>query len=237
MAGVHDGHRDRLRETFLKSGLDGFHEHNVLELLLFYSIPRKDTNEIAHALIEEFGSIDKVFDADVERLTKVKGVTQNSAVLIKMLPAIARYYMSKKAEKKSRFNRLKTSKGLAEYFSPRFVGETHEVLHALLLDNKLQPIICKKMAEGTTESVDMRIERILKFTANYEAVYVAVSHNHPDGSPNPSSEDITMTMKLYKALKLINSELIDHIIIGNNGSFTSMCDIGYFAMEKMNENY
>ena len=227
MAGIHDGHRDRLRETFLKTGMDDFHPHNVLELLLFYSIPRKDTNEIAHALIDEFGSIDKVFDAEVEQLIRVKGITYNSAVLIKMIPSLARYYMSRKAERGGKF---KTAKGLAEFFAPKFIGEWHEVLYVLLLDNKLQAITCKKISEGTTESVEMRIERIVKLAANYEAVHAVISHNHPDGNPSPSPEDISMTLKLREALKLINTELIDHIIIGDHGAFMSIYDIGYFDM-------
>lgn len=222
MAGIHDGHRDRLRETFVKNGLDDFHPHNVLELLLFYSVPRKDTNEIAHGLIDEFGSIDRVFDADIEQLVKVKGITYNSAVLIKMIPQLARYYMSHKAQ---RGEALKGVKLMGEYFVSKFIGEVHEVLYILFLDNKLQIVACKKMAEGNTESVEMRIDQIIRLAANIEATRVVISHNHPDGNPTPSSEDIALTLRLHEALKLINKELVDHIVVGDYG-YISFAELG-----------
>lgn len=213
MAGMHDGHRDRLRETFLKNGLDNFHPHNVLELLLFYSVPRKDTNSLAHTLISEFGSIDRVFDADVEQLLRVKGITYNSAVLIKLIPQISRYYMTRKAEHGECLNKVDR---VGRYFVSKFVGEIHEVLYVMFLDNKMQIVTCKKLAEGTVDSVEMRIDRIIKLAANIEAGNVIIAHNHPDGSPNPSPEDIMLTVKLRDALKLIKKDLIDHIIVGDN---------------------
>lgn len=220
MAGIHDGHRDRLRETFLKTGLDDFHPHNVLELLLFYSIPRKDTNEIAHALINEFGSIERVFDADPEELIKVKGITKNSAVLISMVPQLARYYMSRKADHGRPLN---SPKLIGEFLTPKFIGENHEVLYILFLDNKMQVITYKRLIEGTRDSVEMRIDQIVKLAATIDAPKVVVAHNHPDGNPTPSSEDIGLTMGLREALKLINKQLLDHIIVGDH-SFISLGD-------------
>ncbi len=222
MPGIHDGHRDRLRETFLRTGLDGFHPHNVLELLLFYSIPRKDTNEIAHALIKHFGSIEKVFDADYEELIKVKGITRNSAVLITLIPQLSRYYMTRKAEHGESLN---TIEQMGEYFIPKFIGENHEVLYAVFLDSKLQILNCKKVAEGTVDSVEMRIDKIVRIAATIDAPRVVIAHNHPDGNPSPSSEDIGMTFGLREALKVIGKELVDHIIVGDD-EFISLAEVG-----------
>ena len=221
MAGIHDGHRDRLRETFLKTGLDDFHPHNVLELLLFYSIPRKDTNEIAHALIEEFGSIERVFDAEPEELVRVKGITKNSAVLISMIPQLARYYMSRKAD---HGKPLKTAEDMGEYFVPKFIGENHEILYILFLDTKLQVVACKKVVEGTTNSVELRVDQIVKLVATVDAPRVVIAHNHPDGNPTPSPEDLALTSELREALMLINKKLLDHIVVGDN-QFMSIIDL------------
>lgn len=221
MAGIHDGHRDRLRETFLRTGLDDFHPHNVLELLLFYSIPRKDTNEIAHALIEEFGSIERVFDAQPEELVKVKGITQNSAVLISMIPQLARYYMSRKAD---HGKPLKTAEDLGKYFVPKFIGENHEILYIVFLDTKLQVVTCKKVVEGTTNSVELRVDQIVKLAATVDAPRVAIAHNHPDGNPTPSPEDLALTVEVREALSLINKKLIDHIVVGDD-QFMSIVDL------------
>ena len=221
MAGLHDGHRDRLRETFLKTGLDDFHPHNVLELLLFYSIPRKDTNEIAHELINEFGSITRVFDATPEELVKVKGITKNSAVLISMIPQLARYYLSKKAE---RGVPLKSARLVAEFLAPKFIGENHEVIYVLFLDNKLQVVTYKKLNEGTTHSVELRIDQIVKLAASIDAPRVVLAHNHPDGNPTPSPEDLKMTVLLKDALRLIDKDLEDHIVVGDHG-FISINDL------------
>lgn len=227
MAGIHDGHRDRLRETFMKTGLDDFHPHNVLELLLFYSIPRKDTNEIAHALIEEFGSIERVFDADVEELVKVKGITKNSAVLISMIPQLARYYMTRKAD---HGKPLKTIEELGSYLVPKFIGENHEILYLVFLDSKLQVLTCKKLVEGTTNSVEMRIDQIVKLAATVDAPRLAIAHNHPDGNPTPSPEDLALTAGLKEALKLINKELVDHVVVGDDQfmSIISLLDMDSF---------
>ena len=100
----HEGHRQRLKDTFLKTSLDTFQPHNILELLLFYSIPRQDTNEIAHELINHFGSLKNVFDADYEELIRVKGIKENSAVLIKMIPQLAKIYLSNKPEERELFD-------------------------------------------------------------------------------------------------------------------------------------
>ena len=211
MSGMHDGHRDRVRDTFLQTGMDAMPSHNVLEMLLFYSVPRKDTNELAHELIDRFGSIDKVFDADYEQLINVPGVTKNTAVLLKMVPQLARYYMVYKTH---HGEELSSVEKVGKYFVPLFVGETCEVLYVVFLDNKLQVVSCKKLASGTQDSVDLQIDRI--------------AHNHPDGNPNPSSEDISLTIRLKKSLQLIDKELVDHIVVGDN-DFISLVEIGILS--------
>lgn len=225
MSGMHDGHRDRVRDTFLQTGMDAMPPHNVLEMLLFYSVPRKDTNEMAHELIDRFGSIDKVFDADYEQLINVPGVTKNTAVLLKMVPQLARYYM---VHKTHHGEELSSVEKVGKYFVPLFVGETCEVLYVVFLDNKLQVVSCKKLSSGTQDSVDLQIDRIIREAANSKAKRVIIAHNHPDGNPNPSSEDISLTIRLKKSLQLIDKELVDHIVVGDN-DFISLVEIGILS--------
>ena len=144
----HDGHRKRLKARFIKSGLDDFEPHNVLELVLFYSVPRKDTNPIAHRLINRFGSLSAVLDAKPEELMKVDGITENTAVLISMLPAIARKYLEDKVEV---VNSVEGFSDVGAYLMPKFVGRTVETVMLASLDNKNRIISCTIVAEGEND--------------------------------------------------------------------------------------
>ena len=130
---IHEGHRQRLKERFLKDGLSGFEDHNILELLLFYSVPRADTNEIGHRLLKKFGSLSQVFDASVEELCQVKGIGIHSATLIKLIPQLCGAYST---DKTKNITILNSTKDLGEYFIPRFMDKMDEEIHMVLLDNK-----------------------------------------------------------------------------------------------------
>ena len=144
---MHTNHRERLKKRFLTEGLDHFEPHNVLELLLFYAIPQKDTNELAHALIERFGSLSEVFDASFEELITVPGIKEHSATLIKMIPSLARQYM---VDKNGNTERLMTVEKLGEYFVNKYIGVNVETVYLLLLDNKYEVIECILVHDAQT---------------------------------------------------------------------------------------
>ncbi len=208
--GIHDSHRQRLKSRFLSQGLEGFEDHNVLELLLFYSIPRSDTNEIAHYLLQEFKSLSGVFDAPVEELCKIKGVSHHTATLIKLIPEIISVYHTDKT-KDTKI--VSSTNDAGKFFIPRFYGKKNEEVHVLLLDDKKKVIRCDKLFEGTVNS---------------NATGIVLAHNHPGGVALPSARDLRATEKIFKALKLINVELCDHIIVADD-DFVSLADSGEFS--------
>ena len=224
--GIHDGHRSRIRESYTEHGLDSFNDINALELLLFYCIPRKDTNELAHRLLEHFGSLYAVINASLEDLMDVPGISYNSAVLITLIPQIM-----KKSEV-SRTKDIKTinnSSDAAKFLIPRFMNEQDEVLLMLCLDNKRSIICCKEIARGTVDSVDASSRRIAETALKQKAAAVIISHNHPEGIAAPSREDDFVTKNIYKALYAVGIELDDHIIIAGEKYF-SLAKEGFMSM-------
>lgn len=226
--GVHDGHRNRLKSRFLSQGLAGFEDHNVLELLLFYAIPRSDTNEIAHELLNEFKTLSGVFDAPVEALCKVKGISLHSATLIKLIPELLSVYHSDKTKDIKIIN---STTEAGKFMVPRFYGKKNEEVHVLLLDDKKNVIRCEKLFEGTVNSAPVTVKKVVAAAVNSNATAVVVAHNHPGGIALPSRADRVVTDKIFNALKLINVELCDHIIVADD-DFVSMADSGEFEHHK-----
>ena len=155
---LHEGHRGRLKERFLEQGIDSFEPHNILELLLFYSIPRKDTNEIAHELLKSFGTLKGVFDADFNDLIKVDGIKENSATLLKLIPAIARAYATDKYSSNYVFD---TAEKAGEFFLDKYVGEKNEIIYLLLLNNKFEMLDLVKLHEGSVNSAQISPRRVV----------------------------------------------------------------------------
>lgn len=226
--GVHDGHRNRLKARFLSQGLSGFEDHNILELLLFYSIPRSDTNEIAHALLDKFKTLSGVFDAPLEELCKVKGISSHSATLIKLIPEMFSAYHTDKTKDIQIIN---STKAAGRYFVPRFHGKQNEEVYVLLLDDKKKIIRCEKLFEGTVNTTPISAKKVVAAAVNSNATGVILAHNHPTGIALPSRADIKATEKIYKALELINVQLCDHIVVAD-GDFVSMADSGHFELFK-----
>jgi DNA repair protein RadC len=222
--GIHDGHRERMKEQFLNNGLDGFADHNVLELLLFFSIPRGDVNPLAHQLLDRFGSLSAVFDAPKEELLRVPGVGNNTATLIKLIPQMSRRYLVSRAGENEILN---SSQKAGEYILPRFHGETDEVLYMICLDAKFKVLSCNCMGRGSVNSVNLSIRKIVENALLYNASSVILSHNHTSGIAIPSHEDETTTKEVAKALKMVDVELMDHIVVADD-DFVSMADNGFF---------
>lgn len=221
---VHDGHRERLKERFRSEGLDGFTEVQVLELLLFYSVPRKDTNEIAHALLEKFGTLAQVLDANPADLEKVPGMGSSSALFLKLLSAAGRRYQISRTESATI---LRTLEQCGAYLQPRFFGRKHEAVFLLCLDAKCKVLACKQVGEGSVNSAGVPIRRIVETALSANATMVVLAHNHPSGLALPSADDIQTTKRLAVALDTVEITLIDHLVFSYD-DYVSMAQSGYF---------
>lgn len=223
MENIHEGHRKRMKERFMKSGLDDFAPHNVLELLLFYSIPRGDTNPIAHRLIDAFGSLSGVFDATPEELMKVSGVGESTAILISMIPQMARKYLEDKADA---VNVVGGCGDIGAYLLPKFIGRTNEALMMVSIDNKNKVISCSVVAEGTVDSAKVSRRKVMEEAMKVKATRVILAHNHPRGVAVPSAEDVAMTREIGRLFAQVGIELVDHIIIADD-DYVSMAASGF----------
>ncbi len=211
--GLHDAHRKRVREKFRETGLNGFHEHNVLEFMLFYAIPRKDTNEIAHELINEFGSFSQVLNASIEDLTRVEGVGLEAATFIKLIPELFRYYMSNNVKDK---RLVADSKDAIEILAPYYLNCSEEKFVIMYLDSKSCLLKCKEISQGETSMVYTDFRVLLKTAISLGAEGVVISHCHSSGFANPSVSDKEMTEAFYRICSSFNIHLCDHIIFSEN---------------------
>ena len=216
---VHEGHRERLRQRFLSEGLENFQDHNVLELLLFYSVPLKDTNEEAHNLIDTFGSLSGVFDASFEELCSVKGIGERSATLIKMMPELFKKYEVDKINNDEAI--LDSSKRVAEYVAPYFKGVTKERMYVLCLDSNCRVLNFTQVSEGSVNTAPLNTRKIMEIALNCNASSLILVHNHPSGVVAPSRNDIDATIGMVNLMQKVSLRVSDHIIIGNGDDFFS----------------
>ena len=222
---IHAGHRQRLKNRFINSGLEDFENHNALELLLFYSIPRIDTNPIAHELIQHFGSISAVFDAPVNELIKVKNITENTASLIKLVTSLNKLYL----EDKHTLDTIDSLETAGEYVKNKFFGLTNEVFLAVFLNNVGRVLGTAFLSEGTVNAVHISTRKIIEAAIKYQATAVIVAHNHPKGFALPSADDVSTTEALINALQTIDVSLIDHCIIGEDNEYISMASSSQYS--------
>lgn len=223
--GVHDGHRDRMKKRFVRHGLDNFDDHSVLELLLFYGIPRKDTNEIAHRLIAHFGSLPAVFEARYEELLRVEGIGENAAALLSLIPQVYRRYQIAKADD----NRtIHTSEDAGRHLLPRYLYAREEIVYLMCLDAKSRLICLKEIGHGSLNEATVSIRTIVETALAQNAAAVILSHNHVDGFALPSREDEMTTYRIRDALLLVGITLADHIVVCD-GEFTSFADSGMLS--------
>ena len=220
---MHAGHRQRVKERFLKEGLDSFSDIQVLELLLFYAIPRQDTNPIAHTLLERFGSLPQVLEAPVEELEKVPGVGHNAALLLSLAPAVGRYYMVERAKDGLC---LRSLSACQDYLQTFFIGRRTEVVYLLCLDAKCKVLSCREVGEGSVNSANVPIRRIVEIALASNATSVVLAHNHPSGIALPSEEDIVTTQRVAAALRTVDITLADHIVVADD-DYVSMVQSGY----------
>ena len=219
---LHDGHRARMRKRFRETGFDGFEEYQIIELLLFYTCPRKDTNELAHTLINKFGSLAGIFDASYEDLTSISGVSENTAILFKIIPKCLPVYYNSRSDGMVYDN----SDKLKNLFKPYFVGLTHEEFRIACFDNNLHLLSNILISTGGPSSSPFDMRKIAEEIFRTKASSVAVAHNHPKGIPNPSADDVCSTRFINQTLKALGVSLLDHIIIGER-SDASIRQLGY----------
>ena len=212
----HAGHRQRLKNRFLQDGLDSFEKHNILELLLFYAIPQRDTNDLAHSLLEHFGTLRGVFEADFSELIKIPGIKENTATLIKMIPELAREYMFEEVSQENIFD---TADKIGKYFIRKYIGEINEVVYLMLLDNGFKLLNVSRIHEGSVSSARVSPRKIMTQVVKYNASMAIVAHNHPNGVAIPSMEDIDTTYSLKNVLDSYEVKLIEHILVGGNEYF------------------
>ncbi len=201
-APLHGGHRARLKARFVREGLDAFEDHNALELLLFYAIPQRDTNELAHRLIDEFGSLSGVFDASVEALMHVPGVGENTAVLIRLMSSLFAKYEQDKVNADSLV--LNTAQAAGEYFVSQFIGKTTEQLLAVCMTHKCRVV--------NTVVISAAIQN--------GASDILLAHNHPAGVAAPSAADIDATRNIVLTLRALGIRVNDHFIIAGKDWFS-----------------
>ena len=210
---VHKGHRERVKNEFLANGLNGLPDHRVLELLLFYGIPQGDVNPLAHALMEQFGSLAGVFHATPEQLMAVKGVGRNTAVLIKLLPAVAARYLQANSNCDGQ---LVSTWQFRELLLPLFFGQRNELAYLVCMDGKSKLIATKKLGEGIADTVQITARKVLEAALGCNATRVVLAHNHVSGVALWSDADLNTTLHLKPLLQAAGIELVDHFIIAND---------------------
>ena len=220
---IHGGHRDRLKKRFLQQGLDSFTDIQALELLLFYSVPRQDTNPIAHRLLSRFGSLSQVLEAPAEELMQVEGIGEHSALLLRLINEMGRYYLVDRAQREQV---LPTIEDCARYLLPCFYGRTVETVFLLCLDAKCKVLSCREVGEGSINSAGISVRRIVETAIREGASTVVLAHNHPSGIALPSAEDIQTTRRIAAALQSVEVQLADHIVVAD-GDYVSMVQSGY----------
>lgn len=221
---MHSGHRERMKQRFRETELNGFDDVNVLELLLFYALPRQDTNPLAHKLIKRFGSFQDVIDASYDELMSVPGVGQNVATFLKIIPAVCKRYTRTKQKRKMAYT---SYADLENYIVPLFSFDSEETLFMICMDAGNRITYCEPLNKGQADSVYVEPRDVVRIAMNEKACRVVLAHNHPSGVAMPSTSDIALTASLKDALGLFNIELLDHFIVAEE-TCTSMRKHGFF---------
>lgn len=224
MENIHSGHRERMKERFREHGLGPFSDVEAIETLLFYALPRRNTNEIAHILLDRFGSFRGVMEADIDELREVGGIGENAAILIRLVSEMNRRYLTSE----NRGTRiLRDCESAGKYILPLFAYVKTEEVYVLSLGSGGGLIRCHKLAKGMSNKVDFSVREVVEIALKDNAAAVMIAHNHLSDTALPSNADLAATYGLMEALKYIGVELADHIIVCGS-DFVSMRDSGYF---------
>ncbi len=216
---VHDGHRERMRSKILDNHVDILLDHELLEVLLYYALPRRNTNDIAHSLIKSFGTLSNVFNAKPEQLMLIPNVSERTAALIKIFAEMFKRYNQVLRTPKMRVSSTGT---LRFYFEQFMTDAPDEELYIAYIDDSMDVFACDRITIGSSARVETKMREIYENILRKNPYKIALSHNHPYTTCAPSRDDISSTVKIKIFLKLLNVELMDHVIFGTDG----YCSIG-----------
>ncbi|MBF7096047.1 RadC family protein [Alkalibacter mobilis] len=214
---LHNGHRNRVKTRFLNEGMDHFDDHQVLEMLLFYSIPRKDTNEIAHKMLKEFGSLATLFESSPEEISQRSGVSLNASILLSMIPSLSKRYSKARWGDKPLLN---SSSKAGEFAKTLFTGYIYEAFFIICLDTQNKVRHSALVHEGTINEAPVYPRLIVETALRHQANSIILSHNHPGGSLRPSRADIEVTDRISSALEPISIKVVDHIIVAGDSYYS-----------------
>lgn len=219
------GHRQRLRERFLESGLDGFHDYEVIELLLTLGMPRKDCKDAAKAALTRFKTLQGVLEAPEHELCEIDGIGPRNSLGLKLIKAISDRYLEKKLISK---NPVNNSKELFDYLYHSIRDKSREYFKIIFLDSKNRVISTETHSKGTLTASSVYPREVVYSAIRHKAAALIFAHNHPSGDPKPSAEDISITRQLVFAGRVMGIIVHEHIIIGDN-CYYSFADHGHIA--------
>jgi len=213
MANQNEGHRQRLRTKFLKSGLDGFHDYEIIELLLTLGTPRKDCKSVAREALKKFGTLKSVLEADPSKLKEIKGIGDNNVFGLKITQAVSRRFL---ADRIMEQDFMRSSEEVMEYLKHNLRDKTREIFMVIYLNGRNQILQMEELFEGTLTTSAVYPREVVKRALDHAAAALVFVHNHPSGNPKPSQDDITITKKLKEAAEAIDVSVHDHLIIAGN---------------------
>lgn len=211
------GHRNRLRQKLSERGLDAFLPHEVLELLLTYAIPRKDTKPIAWALLKKFGSLSGVLDAKEKQLCEVDGIGPYAAQFLHLLRGVLKNYSLDKVKKRPT---IKSPQQVIDYCKASLAHKQEECVEVILLSIRNTVISSRILATGLVDKVLISPRKIVQYALEANACRIILVHNHPSGDTTPSQEDINLTHAVIQAAQLFNIRIEDHIIVGKGSCYS-----------------
>ncbi|MBQ9963930.1 MAG: RadC family protein [Clostridia bacterium] len=209
----HKGHRQRMKRQFRRVGIDQFEPHQVLELLLFYAVPQRDTNPLAHRLLDKFDDLPSVLDADYQSLCSVEGVSEHTATFLMLCGQLLTRYHKEKQEKKV----FSSMAEIAEHLAKRFVNVKTEQMVLLSLNNRRKEINCSVIKSGTETTVEASVRELVQIALRCGATAVVVAHNHPVGNCKPSDADVKATKTMVNTFQMLNITFLDHLIFAEDG--------------------
>ena len=220
---VHKDHRKRMRKRFLEQGFEGFADHEILEVILYYAIPRIDTNPLVHRILDEYKTLSNVFDASVKDLSKIEGLGEAGATLLTMIPSLSRLYESKLCENELL---LHNTESIGQYALSLLKGQKNEKFALICVNSNRRVRWGGIILEGTIDQIDAYPRKIVSEVLKHNAKTVIFAHNHPNGSVMPSEADKNATRILVDVLKGIDVVTLDHIIVSQN-RYYSMAEMGF----------
>ena len=214
-----------MRERVMQTGPEALADHELLEMLLYYSVPRNDTNDTAHCLIEAFGSLGGVLEARLDRIADVQGVGESSAVLLKLLGEVSRRYAARKLTADEPVGVFDTPEKIAAFLFPRFIGISVERVYLLMFDNSMRLLDCMHVCDGSVSGVLVSTRRMVERAVAKNAAAVILAHNHPGGIAVPSGEDMRLTRQIDHAFRLLEIPLLEHYVFSDHSFAPALTSI------------